>query len=75
MDLSDEQAEKVVGGVGLAGGGQGGLGGAGENGWGVEGTPSFGGGLCHAGFSIEFLEHGPVTVAHANKVGADVFCP
>ena len=33
MDLTDEQCEKVVGGVGRAGGGQGGGAGAGTAGW------------------------------------------
>ena len=44
VDLSDEQAEKVVGGVGFGPGP-----GAGVNGWGIEGSPAEGGGLCSTG--------------------------
>ncbi len=51
-DLSDEQAEKVVGGVGrVLDGGPGTGAGAGVNGWGAGGTPSEGHGLLSAGFS------------------------
>ena len=49
-DLSDEQAEKVVGGVGRVFPG-GPTPGAGINGWGAPGTPSAGGGLISAGFT------------------------
>jgi hypothetical protein len=48
-DLNDEQAEKVVGGVGRVGGGLGGGAGAGTNGWGAGGTPSAGHGLIGSG--------------------------
>jgi hypothetical protein len=70
-ELSDEQAEKVVGGVGVQGGGQGGGAGAGTNGWGAAGTVSEGGGLCHAGFfGFVFVSHGGVTVSHPSKTVA-----
>ena len=50
MDLTDEQCEKVVGGVGrIVVGGP--MPGAGLNGWGAPGTPSAGHGLINAGFS------------------------
>ena len=60
VDLNDDQAEKVVGGVG-----QGTTPGssAGFNGWGAEGSPSEGGGLFHAGFTPgDFNPHSAVNV-------------
>ena len=54
IDLSDEQCEKVVGGVGRLGGGQGGGAGAGTQGWFGNGSPPPDGsnnGLDGAGFT------------------------
>ena len=59
-DLSDEQAEKVVGGVGRDNNG--------KNGWGTPGQPSAGHGICGTGmFGIAQEGHGPVNVFHVVK--------
>ena len=52
-ELSDQQCEMVVGGVG-----SGPFPGAGKNGWGIPGTPSGGHGLFSAGFVPGPLEAG-----------------
>ena len=66
-DLNDEQAEKVVGGVGrIFADGPGGPAGAGEAGW-FGGAPGSGHGLLSAGqgFSpFPSKSHGPVEVVH-----------
>ena len=46
-ELTDEQSEKLVGGVGAGEAAPG----AGANGWGADGQPSAGHGLISAGFS------------------------
>ena len=58
-ELTDDQSEKVVGGVG-----SGPVPGAGIAGWGAPGTPSAGHGLLSAGFSApgEQMTVGAVTV-------------
>ncbi len=65
-ELTDEQSEKLVGGVGA-----GGEPGAGANGWGAGGQPSEGGGLCGTGmFGLsDPIVHGAVTVIHGVKGG------
>ncbi len=71
MDLTDEQCEKVVGGVGrlFGEGGPGGGAGAGEAGW--FGGPTGNHGLLFSagqGFwPFPAVTHGSVTVAHPNK--------
>jgi hypothetical protein len=59
-DLNDEQAEKVVGGVGRDNNG--------KNGWGTPGQPSAGHGICGTGmFGITQAVHGRANVFHVVK--------
>ncbi len=65
-DLTDEQSEKLVGGVGA-----GDAPGAGANGWGVEGQPSEGHGLCQNGMFAPEKDvlHGETLVTHPDLGG------
>ncbi len=70
MDLTDEQCEKVVGGVGrlFGEGGPGGPAGTGEAGW--FGGPTGTNGLLSAGqdfWPFPTVQHGNAEVAHPNK--------
>lgn len=59
-DLTDEQCEKVVGGVGRDN--------KGKNGWGATGQVSEGGGICSTGmFGLTQIVHGVANVFHVDK--------